>query len=347
MTTGSVSQVGVEVLFRAQPGMRVSQSGAEYLHTVFPGVKVSQAGAEYLHRVLPGLSISQAGAEILYKSMPCGTRLAQIWTIVRPDGLTFRFTSLDRELEWPPRSGTIYGALHSLAPSASEGVSQVDEMGSMDLSGSLATITEHALFTGLFDGAEAEAWLVPWSGQGPTRRLLKGTFGSTKQGQTSFTVEILGAGARLQQTSMVRTLQPGCWKKFGDQFCQKDLGPLTVTGTVDSAIGQREFVDAARAEPTGYFTDGEVTFTTGDNAGKSAEIKEHSTGGRFVLWPRLPFGASAGDQYAMTPGCTLLKESANGTNGCDDWANYVNFGGARDVPTKDRLTASAVVKESS
>lgn len=346
MTTGSVSQAGVEVLYRADVSERVSQAGVELLHRVGNVLKVSQSGIEYLHRVIPTFSISQVGVEFLHKGLPCGTRLAQIWTIERTDGEVFRFTSLDRDLEYPPGSGTVYQACDSMVPSASENVSEVGQLGSIDLSGALGTITEHALYSGLFDGAAAEAWLVPWSGEGTTRRLLKGTFGKVDQSQMTFKVELLGDGAKLEQTPLVTTLQPGCEWKFGSPQCGKDLGPLTVTGTIDSGIGQREFVDAARAEASGYFSRGRVTFTSGDNVGISAEIKEHAAGGNFVLWPRVPFAIAAGDTYSMTPGCTLLKEASGGTNGCDAWANYVNYGGFRDVPTKDKLSEAAVQRES-
>jgi uncharacterized phage protein (TIGR02218 family) len=345
MTTAFVGQAGVEVLHRVTPGARISQSGVEFLHKVIPGVRIGQAGVEYLHRVLPGFFVSQTGVEVLHKSLSCNTRLTQIWTVARADGLVFRYTALDRDLEWPPGSGVVYDACHSLMPSASEGVSEVDQTGGMDLSGVFGEITEHALFTGLFDNTEVEAWLVPWQGSGPVRRLLKGRFGTTKQGHTSFNVELLGAGAQLQQTALVRTIQPGCWKKFGGPECQKDLAPLTVTGVIDSSSGNREFVDAARGEAAGYFSRGEVTFTSGDNDGITAEIKEHAAGGKFTLWPRLPYGLVAGVTYEMTPGCLQLKDGTNGTNGCKDWDNYVNYGGAPNVPTKDEITASAEVKD--
>jgi uncharacterized phage protein (TIGR02218 family) len=218
-------------------------------------------------------------------------------------------------------------------------------MGTMDLSGTLGEITEHALYTGLFDGAVVEAWLVPWQGTGTQRRLLKGSFGAVEQEQSAFKVELLGDGARLQQTPLVRALQPGCRWLFGDARCGKDLGPLTVIGTVDSATGVRSFTDAARGEAAGYFSRGRVTFTSGDNSGISAEIKEHETGGVFVLWPRLPFALVPGVTYSMRPGCTNLEESAGGTNGCDAWSNFDNYGGFLDVPTKDRLAAAAVTRE--
>lgn len=251
----------------------------------------------------------------------------------------FRFTSLDRDLEWGDET---YQACDSLVPSASEAVSRVDEAGSMDLSGALGTITPQALFAGLFDGATAEAWLVPWAGDGRPRRLLKGTFGPVSQGETGFSVELLGDGAKLLQTPLVRLLQPGCWKQFGDRFCQKSLGALAVSGTVDSGQGLRAFTDAGRSETPGYFRRGRVTFTTGDNDGISAEIKEHLAGGVFELWPRLPYPISTGDQYTMTPGCTNLTETVDGCNGCEAWANLPNYGGAKNVPGGDKRTSPPV-----
>lgn len=344
MTTASVSQSGVEVLFRAIPGVRVSQSGIEYLHTVTPAVQVSQAGIEYLHRVHPTFSISQAGVEYLFKNVPCGTRWAQIWTITRTDGEVYRLTSLDRDLVWPPLSEITYAACNSLDPSASENVSEINSAGTMDLSGAIGTISEHDLYSGLFDNATVEAWLVPWSDEGSAKRLLKGTFGTIEQTPSAFKVELLGDGAKLQQTPLVRLLQPGCRWKFGDNHCQKDLSLLMVTGTVDSAIGQRSFVDAARTETAGYFSRGEVTFTTGDNAGITAEIKEHTAGGNFSLWPRLPFAISVGDQYEMTPGCTLLKTADGGTNGCTAWANLPRYGGFDKVPGGDKRSTTPSAK---
>lgn len=345
MTEQRVSQVGAEFLFRAAPEADVSQAGAEYIHRVQPATRSSQVGAEYLHRVQPTFAISQVGAEYLYKSVPCGTRWAQIWTIERNDGAVYQFTSLDHDLDY---RGQTYLACNSLVPSASQAVSEVDANGTMDLSGAIGPdgITEHDLYAGLFDGAKVEAWLVPWQGTGPRRMLLEGSFGAIEQTPTGFKIEVEGDGAKLMQTPLVRTLQPGCRWKFGDpSTCGFDLASVTVTGTVDSGQGQRAFTDAARSETAGYFARGVVTFTSGQNSGVSAEIKEHLSGGVFELWPRLPYAVAAGDTYSMSPGCTNLQDSANGTNGCTAWDNFVNYGGEPSVPTKDKLTAAANVKE--
>jgi uncharacterized phage protein (TIGR02218 family) len=345
MVDTRVDQGGIIALVGNTPPVRADQAGIIALAATAPPVRIGAGGMISLVAITPNVPVAQAGLIALAGSAPCLTRWAQIWTITRPDGLVFRFTSLDRALEWPADSGTVYQALNSLVPSASEALSQFDETGSMDLSGALGTITEHALYTGLFDGAYAEAWVVPWSGSGMPRRLLKGSFGASQQGETDFKVELLGDGAKLQQTPLVQTLKPGCRFQFGKKGCLKPLGPLTVTGTIDSASGQRSFVDVARAEPVGYFSGGEITFTSGDNDGRSAEIKEHKAGGIFTLWPRLPFGITVGDQYSMTPGCSLLEESVGGTNGCSAWDWFDNYGGFLSVPTKDKLTKAAVVHD--
>lgn len=346
MTTGKVSQGGAEALIRVLPEARVSQAGAEILHTVVPATRTSQAGAEYLHRVQPSFAISQVGAEVLYKRVPCGTQWAQIWTITRTDGTVYRFTSLDRALEYPPGSGVSYRACDSLNPSASETVAELGSSGTMDLAGAIGAggISELALYAGLLDYAEVEAWLVPWSGEGSPKRLLRGTFGAVDHDSNGFKAEILGDGAKLQQTPLVKTLAPGCWKQFGDRFCTRDLAPLTVTGTIDSSDSLRSFVAVDRAEAAGYFARGVVTFTSGMNAGISAEIKEHEAGGVFMLWPKVAFPILPGTAYSMVPGCTNLKEASGGTNGCTAWDNEINYGGFDKVPGRDKRGAAADVK---
>jgi uncharacterized phage protein (TIGR02218 family) len=353
MTAAIASQAGAEILYRVTPELRASGAGVEYLHKVIPGVRVSQAGVEILHRVIPAFFVGQAGVEFLHKSVPCTTRLAQIWTITRLDGTVYRFTSLDRDLEWPPGSGTIYQACGSLDPSASENVAEVDSAGSIDLSGALGGdgdtgwINSWDLYSGKFDGARLEAWLVPWAGTDPPKPLIAGTFAPVELTEAGFRTEITGDGEKLKQTPLVQTIQPGCRWQFGDpDTCGKDLAPLTVTGTVDDGDGVRDFTDTARTETPGYFKFGRVTFTGGANAGITAEIKEHEAGGRFTLWPRLPFAIAAADPYSMVPGCTNLKASDGGCNGCTAWGQLARYGGFDKVPGRDKRGAAATVRTS-
>lgn len=343
MVHAKVDLAGVYALAASIPPVRVDQAGIYALGKTAPPVRVDLGGIYAFVAITPAVPIAQAGVYALADGSLCGTRWAQIWTITRNDGVVLRFTSLDRELIW---GGETYQACATLNPSAAENVGQVDSAGSMDLSGALAAggVSGWDLYAGLFDGAEVEALLVPWDGAGRPRRLLKGTFGAVELGETGFKVELIGDGARLQQTPLVHPLQPGCRWQFGDAGCGKDLGPLTVTGTVDSGDGLRAFADAARTETAGYFTRGEVTFTSGSNAGVNAEIKEHEAGGMFTLWPRLPFPIAAGDAYAMVPGCTNIKASVGGCNGCTAWGQLVRYGGFDKVPGRDKVGKGATTR---
>ncbi|PKB19663.1 putative phage protein (TIGR02218 family) [Novosphingobium kunmingense] len=343
MTAVKVSEAGVEVLHRVLPAVRVAEAGVEYLHRVLPGLTVSEAGVEYLHRVQPAFAISQAGVEFLHKAQPCLTRRAQIWTITRTDGAVLRFTSLDRDLDF---AGHTYAACNSLQPSASEELAEVSQAGNVELSGLIASgaISQDDLHRGLYDGARVEAHLVNWDGPRFRKAILAGTFGPVSFDANGFSVDIMGDGARLTQTPLVRTLQPNCRYQFGDALCGKDVAPLTVTGTVTAANRQRGFTDAARAEAAGYFSRGRVTFTSGANAGISAEIKEHLAGGIIALWPRLAFEIEVGDGYAMVPGCTNMLDASGGCNGCTAWANAINYGGEPNVPGRDKRGSQPDVK---
>lgn len=324
--------------------LRVGQAQVLAVAAVNPDLRETQAAVVAVASVNPAYRLTQAPVVILASSTPCGTRWAQFWTITRSDDETFYFTSLDQDFIL---DGIEFKACDSLTPSASQSVSELDAAGSMDLSGAIGPdgITEQALYAGLFDNAKVEAWLIPWEGDGPRRLLLRGTFAPVEQTPTGFQIGLLGDGAKLQQTPLISLLQPGCRWEFGDPItCRKDLGPLTVTGTIDSAIGVRSFVDAARAEAAGYFTRGKVTFTTGDNAGITAEIKEHTSGGNFKLWPRLPFAISAGDQYEMTPGCTNRKASDGGCKGCTAWGQLLRYGGFDKVPGGDARSQTPSAK---
>lgn len=350
MVETRVDQAGVYGLIGVTPEVRADQAGMYALAAISPTVRAAQAGILALVAVTAETRVSQTGIYALAYGSPCGTRRAQIWTITRTDDVVFRFTSLDRDLEY---LGQAYQACGSLVPSASENVAELDSAGSMDLTGmvggdaDIGWINSWDLYSGKFDGARVEAWLVPWAGEGVPQKLLGGTFSPVELTEVGFRTEISGDGDRLKQTPLVQTLQPGCRWKFGDPVtCGKDLAPLTVTGTVDDGAGVREFVDAARAEAAGYFKFGRVTFTSGANTGIPAEIKEHTAGGNFQLWPRLPFAIAAGVTYEMTPGCTNLKAADGGCDGCTAWGQLSRYGGFDKVPGRDKRGKAADVRTS-
>lgn len=114
--------------------------------------------------------------------------------------------------------------------------------------------------------------------------------------------------------------------------CNKDLGPLTVTGSLTSVDSLRAFADSTRAEASDYFGAGVITFTSGENDGVAMEIYSFASGD-FVLHLPLPYNPAVGDTYSLTPGCRKRF-----TEDCvTKWANGNNFGGFPLVPGSDKV----------
>lgn len=89
-------------------------------------------------------------------------------------------------------------------------------------------------------------------------------------------------------------------------------------------------------KPSGYYTAGRVTFTTGANAGKFYEIEAHiAQGGSAVISLRdaLVYPVSVGDQATLEPGCDF-------TLGCCAYkfGNAINFRGEPHLPGNNVIT---------
>jgi hypothetical protein len=90
---------------------------------------------------------------------------------------------------------------------------------------------------------------------------------------------------------------PECRADLGDARCKVDLSAFTRTGTVTSATDRAVFfaaVDGATAD--GWFDGGALTFTSGQNAGKTTEVKSWTaSSGRIELFLAVGYAIAAGD----------------------------------------------------
>lgn len=96
----------------------------------------------------------------------------------------------------------------------------------------------------------------------------------------------------------------------------------TVTGVTDLA----NFADTALTEPDDWWTLGKITWVTGDNGGRSMEVKSStSAGGLFELYLPMPDTIQVGDTFTIEAGCGKLI-----TTDCRD--KYDNVNNARAEP---------------
>jgi uncharacterized phage protein (TIGR02218 family) len=270
----------------------------------------------------------------------------QLWLITRRDGVEFGYTSHDEDITYLDQ---VYQSCKSLQASAIETGAFMDATGNLDLLGMITDdrITERDLFGGLFDGARIDIWRYYWRGQNRAVKLTSGLAGKVTQNDQEFTLEALTDRARLDQQALLEPITPSCRFNLGDARCQKDISALIRAGAVTDlgngsaypSSARRVFGDSSRGEADAYWALGELTWTSGGNAGLSSEIKDFTDSG-FILWDPMPFPIAIGDAYSVKPGCDRLKATCIGK-----FDNYINYGGFADVPGKDALMQTPEAKQ--
>lgn len=215
---------------------------------------------------------------------------------------------------------TGYSATASLSPSA------------IDLEGfaGYAGITRAGIASGVFD--HARCYLFACNFLNPVEDfepIVASILGKTTLNDERYVIEEMALIDALGQ-SVGKTYTAACGKAFGgqeDAGCKVVLGPLTVTGALTAVASAHVMTDSARGEASDYFGGGVLTFTGGQNAGFSKEVKSFAAGVIEVYEP-FYYAPQVGDTYALIPGCRKRLEDCR-----DKWNNVVNFGGFSFVPT--------------
>ena len=346
--TSRVTQAGTLALDQSVAAGRVTQSGILALCKPSPAAHLTQAVTLVLAHEFVGACITQAAVLALVVETPAMTQRAQLWTLTRTDGAEFCYTTHDEAQEW---RGRLYKPCDSLQASASSGGLISGGVGDVQVKGILsdAAITARDLAGGVFDGATVEVWVVQWGDDEQgfiPYRLTKGVLGKISQGEQSFTAEMLTPAARLQQRPLLQQHTPACRWRLGNGRCPVDLDALRVISFVTAAsidavrmARYRMFYDEARGEADGYFADGDLTWTTGDNAGLGSEVKTND-GKWFTLWSPMPNEIQPTDEYQITPGCNKTRTDHTTKFGL----NMVDFGGFPDIPGNDALVETPNAK---
>lgn len=263
------------------------------------------------------------------------TTIARCWKATRKDGFVFAVTTCTRDLLF---EGVVYRAAEGFNPRA---ISQeaTAAVVNTEVDGALSDdISEAEFEEGLWDGCAVEVFEVNYRSLTDGKLMLaEFTMGDIQVGRSAFNASMRGLTQTIQNV-VGRVVTKGCPWAFGSvspnnfiPACNKDLGPLTVTGTLTSVTDLRTFADSSRSEPSDYFGGGVITFTSGDNEGESLEIYSYAAGA-FVTHLPLLFNPAVGDTYSLTPGCRKRL-----TEDClTKWSNTVNYGGFPWLPGADK-----------
>jgi hypothetical protein len=126
----------------------------------------------------------------------------------------------------------------------------------------------------------------------------------------------------------------GCFHHVYDQGCTLLKSNFTVSGVITSVGDQAHFVASAMTQPTGYFKLGQLTFTTGANAGVSGPVNSFTNPGAFAMGFPFPVLPAIGDHFNVYPGCDLQQSTCSNTNSAIGPAfnNLAHFGAEPYTP---------------
>lgn len=265
------------------------------------------------------------------------TTLATCWKITRRDEVILSFTDHDKNLTFEELT---YISVAGFTPSSIEAKDNLS-VDNLDVQGMMyeGYITAPDLLAGKYDFAEVEIFLVNYQDLTQGRMLLKrGRIGEVTIQKSTFTAELRGIAESLQQT-IGSLFQPSCRAILGDNKCKVNLASFSFTGTVTTSTSQQIFSSNALTQAAGYFTGGEVHWTSGNNTGLRMEIKEFASK-EVVLALAMPYSIQAGDEFTIIAGC----DKTSGT--CiTKFSNIANFRGEPFVPGTDAMTTTAGTME--
>lgn len=266
------------------------------------------------------------------------TTLCWCWRLTRRDGARLGFTDHDRDLAF---DGTTFEAAAGYtATEMKHGVGlSVDNM-EVDSALSSGRLTEDDLSAGAYDDAQVEIFRVNWGD--PAQRVLMrtGSLGEIKRNGLAFTAEVRGLAHYLQQP-VGRLYQYGCDADLGDGKCRIDLSQPAFRGegTIISLPTGRAFVASGLdAFASGWLSGGLATFTSGPNAGRGFEVRQHTSNAGIVtieLWIEPAAALAVGDSFRVTAGCDKQFATCRAK-----FANGANFRGFPHMPGNDFVTRS-------
>ncbi len=267
------------------------------------------------------------------------TTLAYIVKLTRRDGVAL-YVALDHD-EPIPYDGHVYHPIYGLIPTEIATSSALD-VDNLEAKGALLAlgVDESSIAAGLWNLCDVRLMRINWRDTSMgVEKCKRGYFGQISQdiGENTFNAEVRGITQKLQSV-FGSLLSPLCDADFGDARCQKVLveGTHLFTAKAITSIvtDQRQFICSSLAGVTaGEFVSGKVTWTAGDNAGLSKEIKGHTAGGNIELTEPMPYAFAIGDVGTFTVGCRK-----NAVPDCTvRFDNYPNFKGFDKAPGTDQL----------
>lgn len=291
------------------------------------------------------------------------TSLCTLFLCVRPDGFVVALTDLDRNVTYTSTAGVKAGI--AVTYECSDGMTRTADSANSDLSADnldvdafldADAITEKDIRGRLYDGSAIEIRTVNYADLTMGEiKIRTGTIGKITMKNGLFTAEVRGL---IQQLSNVvgQVYGPVCRAELGDSKCKIDIGSFQQGGSVDTVTSPDSIVPNAgltmvgtstplAPAPAGWFNDGILTWTSGDNNGLTNQIKSWDGTTLVFTLPMFaqPDGGlpSVADTFQIQPGCNHSADKSTGD--CQNkYKNIINFRGEPNIPGQDQVLQYAI-----
>jgi uncharacterized phage protein (TIGR02218 family) len=250
--------------------------------------------------------------------------IANIMRIELKNGTEYGYTDFDTEL-------VVEGVTYVPAP----GLQKVNmtltanaEVSNQELSSAWVDAPDSELKGGLFDSATIEvAWCSHKHPEYGRLVVFTGQLGEITWTEEGFKADIVSYMKNLE-LNIGNTFTANCRHSLFSQaevgqvgYCGLSKAAYTFTGSISGVGTPKWSFTASTGKPDGYFTNGAIKFTSGNNAGLSAMIKVHS-GDNITLSLPTAFTFSAGDTFEIVCGCDKTLNTCK-----TKFNNILNFGG--------------------
>lgn len=265
--------------------------------------------------------------------------LCHCWLITRRDGRQFGFTDFDApfiidSVEYVPTQGFNKFAEQNTSDVSAQN-SQIQSILASD------AITAADLLGGDYDNATLRIFIIDWT-QPPSSltatpleycpRMLA-NFGEISSDGRGFSAQLVGRLDKFNASAAQLTSQE-CRYQLGDSRCTVNTAGYTTNGSITAIESRIRFtLSSAFAFVEDYFSEGVLTFTSGQNAGDSYQIRKF-------------FGTRVVELYEPVRRPFAIGETVRAIAGCDKsltscefkFDNVENFGGEPHIPGWDATT---------
>lgn len=272
--------------------------------------------------------------------------LAEAWKVVRVDGQSYGWTAHDQTVSI---DGISYRASEGLQVTAAHTTDDL-RVDTIDVTAFLDVSTEEEILAEVWDNALVTNfwynWRNPPAAIGTSTRIVRhGNLGQITRSEGVFVAQVPGLGQRLN-VRIGRQYSPGCpWRHAlwnGSTYVSSTECGLTLTsyihtGTITSvgSPATREFLASGDAQANGYYNDGLITMTSGDNAGLTREVRAWSAF-QFSLKRPFPYAVAVSDTYSA------VKGDDKSWTSCLAYGNQEQFGGFPHLPGFNKVYENVV-----